>query len=243
MLWDLITGSGGYSAPQIAVQIFALLVILFVAFPVHECSHGLMAKLLGDPTAEQSGRLTLNPFSHIDPMGALSMALFGIGWAKPVPINPGKCSKCKPKTAMALTAAAGPLSNLILSYIFMIVFKIVLGLAAKDVVLNGDSQLAVNPSSIYPYILSGIYTVVRINVFLAVFNMLPIPPFDGSRLFLAFLPTKYYFKIMKYERVIMVAVMLLLLTGILSFPLNFVTGKITDLLDMGTDFVAVLMGY
>ena len=227
MLFDIIANYESYTPQTIVMRVFAVLIILFAAFPLHEYSHALTAKLLGDNTAEERGRLTLNPFRHIDPMGAISMALFGIGWAKPVPVNCAKCTKCKPKTAMAITAAAGPLSNILLSYVFM----------------NGEGQLALSQVSIYPYIIGALSIVIQINIYLAVFNLLPIPPFDGSRLFLAFLPAKIYFKIMKYERVIMIVIMLLLFTGILSIPLNTLTDWLISGLDWATGYVDVLMGY
>ena len=241
MLLDILTNPGGYTPLQIVIQVFALLIILLVAFPLHEFSHGWAAKMLGDDTAEKQGRLTLSPFAHIDPMGAISMALFGIGWARPVPVNAAKCTKCKPKTAMALTAAAGPLSNLLLSYIFMVIYKIIFGIALNDTVINGSGQVALNQTGIYPYILSVLLVVININIYLTVFNLLPIPPFDGSRL--AFLPTRLYFKIMKYERVIMIVIMLLLMTGILSRPLNALTSWTITGLDYATGFIDALMGY
>ena len=243
MLFDIITNYESYTPQTIVMQIFAVLVILLVAFPFHEYSHALTAKLLGDDTADKQGRLTLNPFVHIDLMGAISMALFGIGWAKPVPVNCSQCTKCKPKAAMAITAAAGPLSNVLLSYVFMVVYKVVVGFALQDVVINGEGQLALNQASIYPYVIGAISMVIQINIYLAVFNLLPIPPFDGSRLFLAFLPTKIYFKIMKYERVIMAVIMLLLFTGILSLPLSTLTDWVISGLDWATGYVDVLMGY
>lgn len=243
MLFDIIANYESYTPQTIVMRVFAVLIILFAAFPLHEYSHALTAKLLGDNTAEERGRLTLNPFRHIDPMGAISMALFGIGWAKPVPVNCAKCTKCKPKTAMAITAAAGPLSNILLSYVFMIIYKVVYGFALQDVVINGEGQLALSQVSIYPYIIGALSIVIQINIYLAVFNLLPIPPFDGSRLFLAFLPAKIYFKIMKYERVIMIVIMLLLFTGILSIPLNTLTDWLISGLDWATGYVDVLMGY
>ena len=105
---------------EIILTAFSLLVMLFVVFPVHECSHALAAKLLGDDTAERQGRITLNPFAHLDLMGTIGILAFGIGWAKPVPVNPARCRKVSQKAAMAITAAAGPMANFVSSLIFMI---------------------------------------------------------------------------------------------------------------------------
>lgn len=225
MLLNVIRNGG--DAITIAISVFATLIVLFVAFPIHECAHGVMAKWLGDDTAERSGRLTLNPFTHLDPLGALGMFLFGIGWAKPVPVNPTRCRKVSMKAGMAITAAAGPLSNILLSYVFMIIYKIIL-----------FTNVGGNETTVY--IALAILYVIKINLFLAVFNLLPIPPFDGSRIFLAFLPTKYYFKIMQYERIIMIAVLALLWTNVLDIPLDIATGWLFNLLDFASGFVNVI---
>ena len=210
---------GGSDALTIMMSFFSILVVLLVATPVHECAHGWMAKLLGDDTAENSGRLTLNPIHHLDPMGTICMLLFGIGWGKPVPVNPSRCRKVKGKTAMALTALAGPVSNVLLALVFMIIYKVVFYTCGT---VNNIS-----------YFLAALIFIIDINLYLAVFNLIPIPPFDGSRIMLAFLPTKLYFSIMKYERVIMVAIMLLLWSGILSIPLQIVSNLIFN----GLDFI------
>lgn len=220
------------SAQQIIIIIFAFLMMMLVSMPFHECAHGWVAKFLGDDTAERSGRLTLNPMAHIDPMGAIAMLLFGIGWAKPVPINTSKCTRfkyIKPKEAMAITASAGPLSNLLLAYIFMI---------ASHAVFNANFSLIMSgkESAAY-YIYLALYLVAQININLAVFNMMPIPPFDGSRIFLSFLPTKIYFKIMKYERIIMGVMMVLLLFGAFSVILNILSTYVSFGMWQGTGFI------
>lgn len=229
---DAITSSG--SPAEIAITVFTFLVIMLVAFPLHECAHGWTASLLGDKTAEESGRLTLNPIAHIDPMGALAMLLFGIGWAKPVPVNPSRCTKVKPKAAMALTAAAGPLSNLLLAFIVKIIYKAVL-YSNAEILLTGKE-------SMYLYLVIALDEIVYLNIYLAIFNLLPIPPFDGSRLFLAFLPTKLYFKVMRYERIIMIAILVLLFLGVFSIPLSFLTYYVDKGLDYATGFVELFMG-
>ena len=210
---------GGSDALTIMMSFFSILVVLLVATPVHECAHGWMAKLLGDDTAENSGRLTLNPIQHLDPLGTICILLFGIGWGKPVPVNPSRCRKVKGKTAMALTALAGPVSNVLLALVFMIIYKVVFYTCGT---VNNIS-----------YFLAALIFIIDINLYLAVFNLIPIPPFDGSRIMLAFLPTKLYFSIMKYERVIMVAIMLLLWSGILSIPLQIISNWIFN----GLDFI------
>lgn len=229
---DAITASS--SPAELAIIIFTFLVIMLVAMPFHECAHGWMAKLLGDDTAEESGRLTLNPIDHIDPMGAIAMLLFGIGWAKPVPVNPARCDKVKPKAAMALIGLAGPLSNLLLAFIVEIIYKVVM-YSNAEVLMTGRE-------SMYLYLIIALNRIIYLNIYLAIFNLLPIPPFDGSRLFLAFLPTRLYFKVMRYERIIMIVIMVLLLLGIFSIPLSFLTYYVNMGLDYATGFVDYFMG-
>lgn len=220
MLFDLFKCTDVATA---VITVFSYLVILLIAFPIHECAHGFAAKLLGDNTAEEQGRITLNPISHLDPMGTIGLLVFGIGWAKAVPVQPRRARKVSQKTAMALTAAAGPLSNVFVSLIFMIIMKLV--------IVFGET------SSTTLYLVLALQMVININLNLGVFNLLPIPPFDGSRLFFAFLPTKYYFAIMRYERFIMMAVLLLLYTGILSIPFGIVSSLIYTGLDFITGFI------
>ncbi len=215
------------SNPQpinIVITVFSYIVILFICFPVHESAHALTAKLLGDRTAESQGRISLNPLVHLDPMGTIGLLLFGIGWAKPVPVQPYKARKVSQKSAMALTAAAGPLSNVIVSLVFMIIEKII-------IVATGLTDVTSF------YIAMALELIIGINLSLGVFNLLPIPPFDGSRILLAFLPTKLYFKVMEYERFIMIAVLVLLYTGILSIPFAILENAIYNALDFITSFI------
>lgn len=194
---------------QLAVMnILAILITLFIIMPIHEWAHGFVAYKLGDNTAKYCGRLTLNPLSHIDPLGAVAMLLFKFGWAKPVPVDVRNFKN--PKVGMALTALAGPLFNLIVALI-----------AAFG--LNVLSHFNPNffNSDILLYVVIFVYFFIGINVGLAVFNLLPLPPLDGSKILAAFLPDNFLFKYYQYERYIMFAVFFLLFTDILSVPLEF----------------------
>ena len=227
MIVDVLSCGG---IAEAAVIIFSYLITFIIASPFHECAHGYMAKWLGDPTADEHGRLTMNPLAHLDPMGTAALLVFGVGWAKPVPVNPRRARKVPMKAAMAITSAAGPVSNFILALAFMIITKLVIVLFPGNVGVLGYavSDLTVG------YIVLALNMIVQINLRLGVFNLiLPIPPFDGSRIFLAFLPTEYYFKIMRYERYIMIAVLVLLYTNILTIPF----GVVSTLLYKGMDFI------
>ncbi|MCR4683435.1 MAG: site-2 protease family protein [Clostridiales bacterium] len=192
------------------IQLLLSLPIIVLSLTVHEYSHGLIAKKLGDPTADNLGRLTLNPLKHLDPMGFLAMLLFGFGWAKPVPVNTRNFKN--PRRDMALTAIAGPVSNLILAVIFALLYEITIAAFSRAGELSGGILSFASTLALFLWL--GSY----FNVMLAVFNLLPIPPFDGSRFFYVFLPVKWYFKVMKYERYIMMGIMAVLL--IESFLLN-----------------------
>ncbi len=153
---------------------------ILLALTVHELSHGLAAKLLGDPTAEQQGRLTLNPLAHLDFLGTMMLFFGPFGWAKPVPVNPLRFTN--PRQGMALVAVAGPLSNICLAGLTGLLFKL-------DLV--GSNQ----------YIVAFFWVLFMINIGLAVFNLLPVYPLDGSRVLMAFLnraQLEKYLHAMKY---------------------------------------------
>jgi Zn-dependent protease len=205
--------------------------IILLALSVHESAHGLVAYKLGDPTARNLGRLTLNPAKHIDIFGFISMMLFHIGWAKPVPINTRNFKK--PKRDMAISGAAGPVSNLMLSIVFLIVLRIAMIFFAKQYGADALGFLfgTQTPTTAFTVASLVVYMLnlgITINVSLAIFNMLPFPPFDGSRIFYVFLPERIYFKIMQYEQYIMIALMLLLFLGVFDTPLNYAFGWIMD---------------
>lgn len=191
--------------------------VVFCVMPIHEYAHALVATKLGDDTARLSGRLTLNPMAHINPLGAIMILLVGFGYAKPVPVNVRNTKLKNKKLAMALVAFAGPLSNLIIAFLSVLLRYVVLNIASKN---GGEMTTAIFALNVFFQ-----YSAI-ININLAVFNLIPIPPLDGSRILFAILPTKYYFGIMKYERYIMIAMFLLLLTGVLTYPLSFLSNLI-----------------
>ena len=195
--------------------------VALVAIPFHEAGHALAAWLLGDPTAKREGRLSLNPFVHFDLLGTLCMVFAGVGWAKPVNTNPRNFRN--PKWGMALTALAGPLANIILAYVGMVAWKLMYYWAP------------VNDATIY--IAMFLQYLVLMNVSLAVFNFIPVPPLDGSRILLVLLPQRIYFGLMKYERYIMIALLAAVWMGMLDTPLYELNDIVWDLLSAGTGYI------
>lgn len=202
-------------------------IALLTAIPFHEMAHAWASDRLGDPTAKQCGRLSMNPLRHFDPLGALCMILVGFGWAKPVPVAAVHNFR-HPRRDMALSAAAGPAANLLLAYVWMICYKIVyyFGYAPE--------------SLLWQFAVGVLLTMIQVNITLAVFNLLPVPPLDGSRIFNLLLPARWYFRIMKYERYIMLGLFVFLFFGFLDRPLSFLFGKAIMLFDWGTRYIDML---
>ncbi|MBC5582164.1 site-2 protease family protein [Anaerofilum sp. BX8] len=210
-------------------ELFDILVraiVLVTAIPVHEAAHAFVADRLGDPTARAMGRMSLNPVRHFDLLGSVSLLLIGIGWAKPVPINARNFDH--PRAGMAISAAAGPAANLLMALLTMILAKAALFAGA------GSRAAAV----LYIVLLN----MCLINISLAIFNLMPFPPFDGSRIYSAFLPQKLYFGVMKYEKYILIAVLALLWLGVLDGPLGFLNNALFRGLDVLTGWVDLLFG-
>ena len=201
-----------YFSTDTLIQFLFVVPCVLIALTFHEFAHGYMAYKLGDPTAKNFGRLTLNPLKHLDPIGTICMIFFHFGWAKPVPINSRYFKK--PRRDMALTAAAGPIMNFILALFGMLVCRIL-----TKIFVTFPAQ-----SDFVYYIQYAALTLFSyfhmLNLSLGVFNLIPIPPLDGSRLFYIFLPPKWYFGVMKYEKYIQLALLVLLWTGLLSRPLS-----------------------
>lgn len=209
MLLDLFRY--GFSS-EVIIGLLATVFVVFCTLPIHEYAHALVATKLGDDTARLKGRLTIAPLAHIDVMGALMILLVGVGYAKPVPVNPRKFKN--PKAGMALTAFAGPLANILMAIFFMILANIC------NIIYPSNPALIIEVSYIF------FTSAATINVSLAVFNLLPIPPLDGSRIVNLIIPSKYYFKIMQYERYIILGVFALIFLGVLDVPLSFLTGVV-----------------
>lgn len=194
-------------------------VAVLICIMVHEVSHGLAAYLLGDPTAKAQHRLSFNPLRHIDPFGALMMLLVGFGWAKPVPVDMRYFKK--PKVGMAVTALAGPVSNFVLAYVALLIAYLILGAAAAA---------GAFASSLLQGVLDFCTLTASLSIGLGVFNLIPFPPLDGSKVLGAFLPDQIYYKILRYEFAGTVVLMALLWLGVLDGPLYAVRSGITNLL-------------
>ena len=199
----------------ISLGISALAAILCIC--VHESAHGLAALALGDPTAKQQGRISLNPLRHVDLVGLVMLAVAHVGWAKPVRIDPRYFKN--PKAGMALTALAGPVSNFLLAFLT----GFVAALCYFGSELHSGSKL------LY-YLFEFFYTTTIISCGLGVFNLIPISPLDGSKVLYAFLPERAYFTLMRYERYGMILLYVLVFTNVLGGPLrtaiSFVTEKL-----------------
>ena len=213
---------GDMTLVEFIVSIGAVVFVVFCATPLHEFAHALVAYKLGDNTARNMGRLTISPLAHIDYMGAIMIFLFGFGYAKPVPVRMRNFKK--PKRDMALVALAGPVSNVLQATVLLFIYFLIAWLTR-----NSASETVM-------YINEFFFLAAFINVNLAVFNLIPVPPLDGSRILNAVLPSKYYYKLMQYEKYSFIALLVLLATGILSVPISIASG----LLLKGLTFITSL---
>ena len=194
--------------------LFTIIVVVF-SLSFHEMSHAFMSYKLGDPTARNLGRISLNPAKHLDPIGTISMMLFGFGWAKPVPANPRHFKN--PRTGMAITAVAGPISNLLLSFVAVLVYILIYRFIPIPEMDIYDLSFGYKLLFFFTELM---YYFHILNLYLAVFNLLPIPPLDGSKILYLLLPSKIYYIVQQYEHIIYYVLIALLFTGFLSTPLS-----------------------
>lgn len=225
LLHDFLDNFDLYGLLFLLMRVTAVLICIIV----HELCHGLAARWLGDPTAKRAGRLSLNPMRHIDPMGFLMMLIAGVGWAKPVPVDMRHFKH--PKRDMALTALAGPVSNFLLSLGVLGIGSLLLPAA-----LRADG-------SVYAYIILFLCYIAVLSVGLGLFNLIPIPPLDGSRLLFSMLPDRMYYTVMRYERYLMLAVIALAWFGFLSGPLDACVGWVLEQFCSVTRFPVAILNY
>ena len=217
------------------IQILLTVPIVLFALSCHEAAHAYAAYKMGDRTAFNLGRMTINPAKHLDLIGTLCMIVFGFGWAKPVPINARNFNN--PKKGMAITGIAGPIANFILGVISTFLCSLTFFIYSKVLLSTQITEFSSNLFSIiYTFFnLSAIY-----NFVFMVFNLIPLPPFDGSRFITAFLPAKWYFKLMQYERYSFIIIMVIsvILSRVFGIYLtSFIAEKIMALVSYPFDLL------
>ncbi|MCR4926233.1 MAG: site-2 protease family protein, partial [Clostridiales bacterium] len=199
-----------FNAASLIAQVLVSVFVVFCVLPIHEFAHSLVAYKLGDNTPKYQGRLTINPLAHLDILGAIMIMLFGFGYAKPVGINPYNFKNRKRDSL--LVALAGPFSNLLMAFFFMALLRLTY--------LANSTPILLQATQVF------LYYAAYININLAIFNILPIPPLDGSKILAYIIPDRYYYKFLDYQRYIMIGIFLLISFGFLSKPLAILTNLI-----------------
>lgn len=215
MLFDLLRGNMTFESAL--VHIAVILLMIFLILPVHEFAHAGVAYLLGDRGIKYRGRLSLNPLAHIDIVGSLMMLFIGVGWAKPVPVNPGAFRK--PKLYMGITALAGPVSNILCGMFGGLVLA----------VLQNTAFLWLYTTEAGYFVFLFLWYYISINASLAVFNMIPIPPLDGSKVLFIFLPDRIVNMFYRYQQYSFILLMVLVYSNVLDGILSFCSGFVFDL--------------
>lgn len=194
-------------------------VVFLLSISCHEFAHAYSAYKMGDPTAKYNGRLSLNPFKHFDLFGILFFLVFRFGWAKGVPID-SRYFKDR-KKGMVLSALAGPVTNILLAFVSMIILHIIYRITFTSEIWY----------RVFIYIAMFFQYMVSVNSMLAIFNFIPIPPLDGSKIFLAFLPENLYFKVLSYDRYMMIISLVLVYVGALDKLIQTGVNNLVTVLD------------
>ena len=210
-----------------ALIVFVLSAVAFLlSISCHEFAHGFVAYKLGDPTAKLSGRLTLNPIKHFDWFAVIFFLVFRCGWAKGVPINPGYFKN--PKRGMVYSSLAGPLTNVLLAFVSAVIFKFVVPIYTTNEAVH--------------FLLSFLSQMIYVNCMLAIFNLIPMPPLDGSKIFFSVLPDRLYYKVMSYDRYMIIISLLLVYFGVLDNVIFNGTTNLIRVLDTASSFIYNLIG-
>lgn len=212
---------------ELILKYGARIMVIFMVIPLHEFAHAWSANKMGDPTPKAQNRLNVNPFNHIDPIGGLMLLVAGFGCGRPVQVNPNYFKK--PRKGMALSAAAGPIANLIVAYIGVILYKVL----ASFFYANGTEVLY--------WLTVLMYYFTSINLGLAIFNLIPIPPLDGSKILRYFTSYNFDRKIQQYSFYISIGFIVLVLSGLLDTPLNWLNEKFFWIMDKLSFWVDPLM--